>query len=430
MAKTHRFEALDAWRGICALLVAVEHLNTTSVLRDNAFTHHAYRFVDFFFVLSGFVIAHAYRDRISADRGVARSFLIRRIGRLWPLHVAMLLALVGVEVLIAVAARAGISLGHVAFTDKNTLEAIPANLLLIQGWGIFDRSTWNGPAWSISTEAFAYLVFAAMCAIVPARWIDAAASTLVLIALGLVLLVAPIAMDATFDYGLVRCIYGFMAGVLVRRAWGWRPLRLGTLGEAIMVAAVIAAVALLPATAPAVLVTPCFALTVWVFAGEDAALSRFLKRPWPQKLGAWSYSIYMVHVLIALSILTGCMLAAKHGIPLYARVDNIATIVGSAPVTAAITIGYLATVLVLASLTYRFIELPGQRLFLTTGPTAVASSSRISCAAAWRRSRRPRCAATRSRRDRAAPRSRSRRSSRARPPPRRSRRSPGPAAPS
>lgn len=363
MAKTHRFEALDAWRGICALLVAVEHLNTDSVLHQNEFIHHAYRFVDFFFVLSGFVIAHAYRERIANDHQVARSFLVRRLGRLWPLHVTMLLALIGVEVLIAGAAKAGISIGHEAFTDRNTLQAIPANLLLIQGWGIFDRTTWNTPSWSISTEAFAYVVFAAMCALVPARWIDAAATVLLAAGAVLVLAVAPSGMQSTFDYALARCIYGFMAGVLVRRAWEWRAPRLGSLGEVGVLAAVLAAVTLLPTSAPALLVTPCFALAVWVFASEDGVLSRALKRPWPQRLGAWSYSIYMVHVLIALTILTAAMLGAKHGLHLFGRVEGVASIVGSAPVTAAITVGYLGAIVLLSSLTYRFVELPGQRLF-------------------------------------------------------------------
>lgn len=59
-----RFRSLDAWRGICALCVAALHLNTIGWINTSALIQNAGRFVDFFFVLSGFVIAHAYRERL------------------------------------------------------------------------------------------------------------------------------------------------------------------------------------------------------------------------------------------------------------------------------------------------------------------------------------------------------------------------------
>ena len=365
MVKAHRFQALDAWRGICALLVALEHLQTTSVLHENAFTHHAYRFVDFFFVLSGFVIAYAYGDRIQQDRRAVRPFLIRRVGRLWPLHVTMLVALVAVTYGLALAARAGLSLGHFASSDKNTLGAIPLNILLVHGWGWFDHLTWNGQSWSISTELFAYLLFAALFALVPARRaIWAYAAVLMVGSALIVALVAPAGMRSTFDFGVPRCVYGFMAGVLVCGGWRRYAPRLGTLGEVVVVAAVIAAVAWLPIDSwTELLVTPLFALTVWVFASEDGALSRALTRGWPQALGAWSYSIYMVHALLMVGILTAAVIATKHGWPVFARVDGVGTIVGPAAVTAAITACYVGLVVLVSRVTYRRVELPGQRWF-------------------------------------------------------------------
>lgn len=363
MAKPQRFEALDAWRGICALLVAFEHLSTASAIRHNALIRHSYRFVDFFFVLSGFVIAHAYRDRIEADHGEARPFLIRRIGRLWPLHATMLLVLVLVECGIGLAAHAGISIGHDAFTDRNTLGAIGPNLLLIHNWGFLPQTTWNTPSWSISTEMLAYLVFAATAAFAPRRatgWIFAA------IGVGGAIVIATAApewMSSTADFGVFRCLYGFMAGVLARSLWSWRAPRLGGVGELAVIAAVGVAVALLPLDAPSLLATPLFAVAVWVFASEDGFVSRALKTRVPQALGAWSYSIYMVHVLISLALLTAALLATKHGMHVFARINGVPTITGSAAMTAALTLGYAAAVVGLASITYRHIELPGQRWF-------------------------------------------------------------------
>lgn len=60
-----RFLVLDSWRGICALLVALFHFPTSSIISQSAFVGGSYLFVDFFFVLSGFVIASSYDGRRS-----------------------------------------------------------------------------------------------------------------------------------------------------------------------------------------------------------------------------------------------------------------------------------------------------------------------------------------------------------------------------
>jgi peptidoglycan/LPS O-acetylase OafA/YrhL len=359
-----RFLALDAWRGISALVVALGHLSITGVLHDNPLFDHSYRFVDFFFVLSGFVIAHAYRARL-AQSGVAEvgRFLVRRIGRLWPLHVVMLLAFVGFELCVLIAGHAGFEVGRPAFSEDNTLSAIPANLLLIQSWGVLDHGTWNNPSWSVSTELFAYGLFAALCALLPSRWLGPVAAVLLALAAALILAVAPAGMRSTYDFGLARCVLGFMVGVLVRAGYARWPLRLGTLGEVATIVAVLIAVAWLPVGPAEIAVTALFALAVWVFASESGGASRALRRPWPQRLGAWSYSIYMVHALIGMGALVLAMLVSALGFRHFARIDGVPTIVGSVPLTTAITLVYLAIIVAIARFTYRHVELRGQRAF-------------------------------------------------------------------
>lgn len=363
--KTERFEALDAWRGICALLVALEHILVTSALHDNLFIHHAYRFVDFFFVLSGFVIMHSYRIRLTQGWAQVRTFLIRRIGRLWPLHVVMLLAFIGFELCIALAARLDLPTGRAAFSDRTSFDLIPAHLLLIHSWGITDQLTWNGPSWSISTEFFAYTLFALLCAILPSRWLVAFAAMFIAGAAALLIVAAPLEMQSTFDFGLPRCIFGFMTGVLTHRLWERKQVGFGTTGEMGAVGLVFASVTLLPHDAWSLLVTPIFGLTVWIFAAEDGAISARLRTRLPQQLGAWSYSIYMVHSLIVLCLLSLAMIATKFGFPLLGRVDGAPTIVGSEAVTLPITVAYLAIVLVISRFTYLHVELRGQRWFGT-----------------------------------------------------------------
>ena len=120
---------------------------------------------------------------------------------------------------------------------------------------------------------------------------------------------------------------------------------------------------LAPTDWPAMFITPVFGLAVWVFAAESGALSRVLRTRIPQALGAWSYSIYMVHVLLAVGVLTAAMLATKHGFPVFARVDDVVIIVGPVWFTTAVVVGYVGLVIALASVTYRTIELRGQRVF-------------------------------------------------------------------
>ena len=92
-----RFHTLDSWRGICALFVALMHLPVLSHFYAEPFFRNSYLFVDFFFVLSGFVITFSYGDKI-VDWRSAGKFMVRRIGRIWPLHMVMLFLFFDLEV--------------------------------------------------------------------------------------------------------------------------------------------------------------------------------------------------------------------------------------------------------------------------------------------------------------------------------------------
>ena len=63
------FGVLDSWRGVAALLVALFHLNILSSIYSLHFIRNSYLFVDFFFVLSGFVISHSYGHRLGTLEG-------------------------------------------------------------------------------------------------------------------------------------------------------------------------------------------------------------------------------------------------------------------------------------------------------------------------------------------------------------------------
>ena len=69
--KQHKLLPLESLRGIAAISVALYHFNTGSHF-NNAFVSNAWLMVDFFFVLSGFVIALNYIDNIKSAKNYLR----------------------------------------------------------------------------------------------------------------------------------------------------------------------------------------------------------------------------------------------------------------------------------------------------------------------------------------------------------------------
>jgi len=363
-----RFRALDGWRGVCALLVAAHHVEARGFLYWQPLIRNAWLFVDFFFVLSGFVIAHAYGEALATGPQV-RTFAFRRLGRLWPLHVAILAALVGLETMhLLIAQWHPIAGERAAFTADRSPFTILTNLLLIQSLGLHPYETWNGPAWSISTEFYTYLVFAAVCVAARRRaW--RAALSLLLAAGGVTVLArfSQYGMRETFDWGFFRCLYGFFSGVLTYEVWRSgvaKPLS-GTLAEAALLAAVVVFTVLAPSNrAVEYLATPLFGVAVLAFAAERGILSRLLTTKPAAALGRWSYSIYMVHTLVLAMLFSAVHVAeiAFHRAWLVRLTDGNAILALGAwndPVMLVI----LAAVVALSALTWRIVERPGQRLF-------------------------------------------------------------------
>src|ERR1700722_20952622 len=90
------FGALESMRGVAALTVALYHTGWTNPVSDLPFVRNGYLMVDFFFVLSGFVICHSYGGKIESFQSFSR-FIWLRLGRLYPLHVALLFVFLGFE---------------------------------------------------------------------------------------------------------------------------------------------------------------------------------------------------------------------------------------------------------------------------------------------------------------------------------------------
>ena len=114
--------------------------------------------VDLFFILSGFVLTWNYLDRMGESFSMKATlhFLWLRLARVWPVYVVTLhLALAWITFTLYV--------GHLPSPVADQLSAVSyaRQVLLVQLWfqPFFDGSSWDGPAWSISAEWLAYLLF-------------------------------------------------------------------------------------------------------------------------------------------------------------------------------------------------------------------------------------------------------------------------------
>jgi peptidoglycan/LPS O-acetylase OafA/YrhL len=375
------FGVLDSWRGVAALLVALFHLNILSSIYSLHFIRNSYLFVDFFFVLSGFVISHSYGHRLGTLEGVGR-FVMRRLGRLWPLHAVVLIAFIVVEGGRAISTARGASFVNPPFTGATSFHSILTNLLFGQSLGIEQQLTWNPPSWSICAEFWTYLIFAS-AVLAGATWLRriSFATEYLLGALMagsacILVLFARHGIDATYDLGFVRCIYGFMVGHLTYRLWqatsGVR-FKTGFLEVAVVIAVAIY-VSLAGRTGYSFLAPLVFAAVVFVFAFEAGPISGLMLNRGSVWLGRISYSIYMWQAFIifnfidrAVAVLekvTGQTFTTTAPVDAATGIDagKLIAFGGQvAPILA--TLFFVALVIAVASASYYLIEQPGQRLF-------------------------------------------------------------------
>ncbi|MCQ0990306.1 acyltransferase family protein [Jiella marina] len=356
-----RFAALDGWRGICALLVVCLHAPVSGFIHESAFFRHGFLFVDFFFVLSGFVIAHAFHDSLAEKRNFG-GFLLQRVFRVYPLHIAMLALFVAYEV-----AMLQLRGPDAAFQGGDSVSALVHNVLMTHSLGVLDSLGWNYPSWSISAELLAYTAFAAVVVFAPTFLIPLAAMT---IAIGLVAIAFfDGTMDTTVHLGWLRCLAGFSVGVLIRRiAWEEttepgheRSSGLWSVAECATVVMVAVFVTLLGGTVLSVAAPFVFGFAVYVFAHEGGGISQVLKSRPIAFLGAISYSVYMTHAFVISRTENVATILGPH-IPwsVFSEAADGKRLLGANEGQALLAIGLImAGTIVFSALTYRFVERPG-----------------------------------------------------------------------
>lgn len=373
-----RFQALDSFRGLFAIAVVFYHLRVSESITEWAFFRNAEVFVAFFFVLSGFVLTHAYAARAAFQ---FRTFFIARTFRLLPLHLFMLGVFILLECGRYVAYEQGMAFNNVPFTERFAPSQILPNAVLLQSWThLSNPLSFNYPSWSISIEYYTYMLFA-LILVGAARlrqWIWA---TLAVVALALIY-----SGNTFFTIEALRGLAYFFTGCLayaVHRylTHAWQPgYWVLTALEAISVLAVLLFV-VNDFDAKAMVASPLFGSVILVFAHDGGALSRLLCGRGFSLLGKLSYSIYLTHAAILFCVVSAFMVAAKVlDMDITPVLDGTRFLdTGDVLGNNLVALSVVASVVLVSMFTYRYVELTGQaagRALIGTRPNEPALNQR------------------------------------------------------
>lgn len=286
IAKPPRVDSLTAFRFLAAAAVLLFHLPVASSSYHLATSWGRYG-VDFFFILSGFVLAWSF----PAGRNAARFYGLR-FARVWPLH----------AITFCLAAAVGLGAGM-------TVGA--RNLALVHAWWSDPvvHGTFNTPSWTLSCEAFFYALFPWLRTVLAPRsdrtllaaLIGSAAAMATIPVIGyLIPALWPVNFWFTAILPLSRLpqfIIGMCVAMLVLRG---RGLPVPSWAAVAAMGVIASGAWIIPHEVSRVWLWQLFFLAPLVVviwrAGQAAMAPKARRTPaWLVRLGDWSFAMYLVH---------------------------------------------------------------------------------------------------------------------------------------
>lgn len=313
-SKPH-YALLDGLRGVAALLVLWYHVFEGYAFVDGSLirvVNHGYLGVDFFFMLSGFVLAYAYNDRWPSGRLTLGGFFRRRLIRLHPM-VVMCAVLGAVAFLLQGSVKwdgTSVPFGPVMLAllcAMFFIPAVPGCRYEVRGNG--EMFPLNGPAWSLFFEYIGNIVYAFVLRRLSGRML--AVLTAVLAGVLAWFTIADVPGEGMFGVGwtlnglnfwggMVRMLFPFSMGMLLQRyfrpvrvrgAFWWCALLLAVLFHVPYIAG--SGAVCLNGVFEAVCIIVVFPVVLWLGA-SGTTTDRFSTRVC-KFLGDISYPVYIVH---------------------------------------------------------------------------------------------------------------------------------------
>lgn len=375
---------LTPLRGIAALLTVMFHVdlmlggggNLLVKFKDSLLFTRLYLMVDFFFVLSGFIMVHVYGKWFndSVEKNEFKQFTIARFARVYPLHFVTLLYCVGLKLWFV--AAGGIETNPMDAISNNW-SAIPSHLLLLHSMNVNEWFTWNNASWSISTEWWMYMLFPFL--VKPFLKLKSAGRAIIVLAcfagyVFITFVIVPIVtvpasipfvavnpadltINVSYQYGFLRCLFGFVLGMMVYQYYvEGAAKRFVANGYALLLLTLGLGVCLHFAV-PDVFSVAFFPLILLSAAYGSKNMDAFFGTRPLQRIGDWSFSIYLVHQPLMYTIGT---------IMSYLNPPNPNSPAGPPPQMDMLTgwlicIVFIAFTLLISFLTYRFVEVPARK---------------------------------------------------------------------
>ncbi|MCW8830874.1 MAG: acyltransferase [Gammaproteobacteria bacterium] len=305
---TKRFEVLDSFRGLCAVAVAVAHMRILGLypvesLAKFDFVKNSWLFVEFFFVLSGFVLAHSYGFKQNFD---FRKFFLARSFRLIPLHIFTLLLFVFGDIVKLLLGKYGVSFASPPFTDHNAVSELLPNIFLLQAWSNYtDAYSFNSPSWSISIEYYVCIVF--MITLFFKAGFKQLVWLMIAITMFLALYTNFTILTSNSIRGLSCFFFGAFINYLYRCICDKIPINfyLFSIVEILALCCVVYVVSVGSSVFEQLLIVAglTFGLVILLFSFEGGVVSIFFKLKLFPYLGSLSYSIYLMHWVVISTII-------------------------------------------------------------------------------------------------------------------------------
>lgn len=351
---------LTGLRFVAAMLVVAFHFVLRAGIASGSLFSQGYLGVNFFFLLSGFILVYTYVDPVGRMRLTPYDFWVARLARIYPVY------------LLGFVVAAGPYLFQHHSAGASIVTAL-ADIALTQAWIPTPAGTaWNGPGWSLSAEAFFYLAFpftVLYIARFTRRQAFVALGASWFISLGFALILGRLATvhgaivwggvwGRALSYNPLVRLPEFGMGMALGRLFILTPSgrrmkdRAAVSGPALI--SVFAPIGIVGAlsianSVPGALVNnglfdPLFALLIYSLAFGQGPLAALLSTPLMIFLGEASYAIYILHYSLwdwMVHLLRGGLLSSLPELGFFAV--------------------YLCAVIGAAVLSLRFLERPARR---------------------------------------------------------------------